>query len=80
MQWAARSIPHQRRAAGAAGEDELGADAVGGGDEESPFVDREQPGESAERADDGGRARRVDGATQTIDDRVRRGERYPEAA
>src|SRR5262249_60173749 len=59
------------KAAGAALEHELRADAVGRGGEVAGLVERVEPGEVAEA----GRARRLDGRAKAVDDRVRGRER-----
>ena len=58
-------------------EHELRADAVGRGDEQALLIERVQPGEGSERTHDTGRARRLDGRADAIDDRVRGRERDP---
>ena len=65
------------QAAGATGEHELRPDAVGGGDEQPSLVDLDDPGERAERADDGGGACRGDGGGESLDDAVGGGEGDP---
>ena len=62
---------------GTAGENELRADTVRGGNQEPLLVECVQPGKGAQCADHARRAGRVDGSAQALDDRVRSGERDP---
>ena len=67
--------PAPAQLSGAAPEDELRADRVGRGGEQTPVVDREEARERAERARDAGRGGRGDGPTQPVDDLASGGER-----
>ncbi len=63
------TAPAQR--AGAAVEEQLRADAVGGGGEEAALVERVEPGKLPEAGGPGG----LDRSAQALDDDVGRGER-----
>ena len=71
MQWAARSAPQSRRRPRSARDDQLRADAVGRGREQPLRIERVQARERAESL----RARRLDGGSETVDDRPCRRER-----